>query len=285
VQRSAFSKRVALRAATIAAVLAIAALGCATLVGCNGLFYYPDARIHGTPLTHGLVAVEELAFSAPDGPRLHGWWVPAVGTASGTVVYCHGNYGNLTLHAGSVRWLPRRGFNLLIFDYRGYGASEGEVERAGTVADAVAAIDVALGRDPDRTVVFGHSLGGAIGMVAAAQRPQVRAVIAESTFASYRDAAWGAAPWLLRWLTPLVISSGHDPIDSLAEISPRPLLVIHGTDDDITPFYLGEALFAAAQEPKEFLPVEGTGHFSPWFALGADFEDAIVAFCTRAVSR
>ena len=170
-----------------------ATLLCAMLVGCDSWFYFPGAEIHGTPETYDL-AVEEVTFAAPDGPDLHGWWVPAKGKAQGTIVYCHGNFANLTLHAKFVRWVPARGFNLLVFDYRGYGKSEGVVTRAGTVADAVAAIDLALRRDPKRTVVFGHSLGGAIGIVAASKRPQVRAIVVESTFPSYRAAAKCASP-------------------------------------------------------------------------------------------
>ena len=134
-----------------------------------------------------------------------------------------------------MSWLPARGFNLLLFDYRGFGRSEGEVTRAGTVADAVAAIDVALERDPKRTVVFGHSLGGAIGIVAAARRPRVRAIAVESTFPSYRAAARCSSS-LLSLLVPLLVSTGEDPIAALPHLPPRPLLVIHGTADSITPF-------------------------------------------------
>ena len=255
----------------------------ASLVGCDGWFYYPNAEIHGTPESYDL-AVEEVEFAAPGGPRLHGWWVPAKGAAQGTVVYCHGNFANLTLHARFVNWLPARGFNLLVFDYRGFGRSEGEITRAGTVDDAVAAIDVALQRDPKRTVVFGHSLGGAIGIVAAAKRPQVRAIVVESTFPSYRAAARCSSP-LLSFLVPLLVSAGEDPITALPKLPPRPLLVIHGTADSITPFELGQALFDAASEPKTFRVVAGGGHVTPWVAEGERFEQALVEFFGAAISR
>lgn len=264
--------------------LALAALASAMAVGCDGLFYYPDRTVHASAEGLGFAAHDDLEFASADGTSLHGWWIPAVGdTALGTIVFCHGNHANLTHHARGVQWLPRRGFNLLIFDYRGFGRSGGDIDRAGTVDDAVAAIDMALRRDPERTIVFGHSLGGAIGMVAAARRPQVRAVIAESTFPSYRAAARATAPRGLGWIAPLVIRTGQDPVDFLQQLSPRPLLVIHGTDDAITPFHLGESLFASAHEPKSFLPIEGGGHATPWFEQGTEFEDAVVGFLLDAL--
>jgi fermentation-respiration switch protein FrsA (DUF1100 family) len=242
-------------------------------------FYRPDATSHGTPASHGL-DVLEVSFAAPGGPRLHGWLARAKGKSLGTVVYAHGNHANLTHHARFVAWLPARGYDLLLFDYRGYGKSEGTVSREGTVADTVAAIDFALARDPDRTFVFGHSLGGAVSIVAAARRP-VRAIAVESTFPSYREAA-RATSRLLGWLAPWIVSSGLDPIDSVAALAPRPLLVIHGTDDRITPPWLGQALFAAARQPKELWTVEGGAHGSPWVRRGAEFEERLLAFFASA---
>jgi uncharacterized protein len=243
---------------------------------CDTWFYFPDREDYGSPAAYRLDAAD-VSFAAPDGPRLHGWWVPAIGEVEGTVVYCHGNHGNLSLHARFVSWLPSRGFNVLIFDYRGFGRSEGSVSREGTIRDAEAAIDFALTRDPTRTVVFGHSLGGAIGIVAAGGRPAVRAIVAESTFPSYRAAARCAAP-AIGFLVPWLVSRGFDPVDSLPQMPPRPLLVIHGTDDDITPLELGRELFDKASEPKTLRVVEGGGHVTPWVAEGASFEDAVCEF-------
>jgi fermentation-respiration switch protein FrsA (DUF1100 family) len=253
------------------------------LHGCNSWFYYPNQEIYGSAASYGLDA-QDVAFAAPGGPRLHGWWTPARGEVQGTVVYCHGNYGNLTHHAGIVRWFPDRGFNLLIFDYRGFGRSEGSVDRAGTVLDAIAAIDFALARDPHRTVVFGHSLGGAIGLVAAASRPAVRAIAVESTFYSYRAAARCAVP-ALGFMVPLLVSDGFDPVDALPQIPPRPLLVIHGTDDEITPFQLGRELFDRAEDPKTLRVVKGGGHVTPWVAEREKFEAYLCGFFRASIRR
>lgn len=249
----------------------------------DGFFYRPDSELHATPATYGL-DVEAVSFAAPGGPRLHGWWVPAPAPATGTVVYCHGNHRNLTWHARFVAWLPRRGFNLLVFDYRGYGQSDGSPSRAGTVADTLAAIDFALQRDPERTVLFGHSLGGAVGIVAAAERPAVRAVAVESSFPSYRAAARCSMP-ALAFLVPWLVSDGFDPEDALPRIPPRPLLVIHGSEDRITPLELGTALHEAAREPKQLRVAHGCAHESPWVAEGRAFEDDLCRFFAAALGR
>lgn len=266
----------ALRHLLLAVACVFLATGCA-----DGWFYRPGGPAVPDASTLG-IAAEDLDFAAPDGPALHGWWLPARGEPLGTVVYCHGNKGNVGQHLTWVRWLPARGFNVLLFDYRGYGRSAGEPSRAGTIADAVAALDVALARDPDRVVVYGHSLGGAIGIRAAAERPAVRAVVAEGTFPSYRAVARAQVP-LLGVLLQFLVSSGEDPEDVLDRIPPRPLLVVHGSEDGIVPLYLGEALFERAQEPKTLYVAEGSGHRSPLAREGAAFEQRLVDFFTTAL--
>lgn len=248
----------------------------------DGLFYHPDAEVYGTPADYGPL-VEEVSFAAPGGPRLHGWWMPAAGQSLGTVVYCHGNAANLTRHARYVSWLPARGYSVLLFDYRGYGESAGTVTRAGTVADATAAIDFALSRDPERVVVFGHSLGGAVGLRAAADRPAVRGVIAESTFSNYRGIARAKTPWL-SWLVPLVISAGYDPDAALHRLAPAPVLVIHGGRDPIVPIALGQQLYERASEPKELWVVPEAAHASPWTVRRDEFERRFEAFLVKALA-
>lgn len=273
--------RRALRTSALLLALLFGLLACSA----DRLFYHPSSAVYATPAAYGLEGVEQVSFAAPDGPRLHGWWLAAVGEARGTVVYCHGNAANLTLHARYVAWLPTRGFDVLVFDYRGYGRSEGSVTRAGTVADAVAAIDFALARDPDRVVVFGHSLGGAVGLRAAAARPAVRGVVAESTFSNYREVAAATAPWL-SWFVPLVISAGFDPDEVLSELPPAPLLVIHGERDHIVPVELGERLYERASEPKALWKIPEARHMSPW-ALPSrreEFEQRLLQFFAAALA-
>ena len=136
-----------------------------------------------------------MHFKAGDGTRLHGWFLPAAGRALGTILFLHGNAENVSTHIMSVRWLPARGFNVFLLDYRGYGASAGVPTQAGVQDDVDSALRTLLARpdvDPDRVVVFGQSLGGAIAVLSrgAFRLPQhIRALVVESAFASYRQIA------------------------------------------------------------------------------------------------
>lgn len=269
--------------AVLTALFLFVSLGIVTLLDTDRFFYYPDDEVHGTPAEYG-VDVEDVEFAAPGGPRLHGWWIDAEGASKGTVVYCHGNAANITLHARYVAWLPKRGYSVLAFDYRGYGRSEGAPSREGTVDDAVAAIDFALARDPGRTLVFGHSLGGAVGVVAASRRSEVRAVVAESTFPSYRAVARASVP-LFGFMAGWFVPEGLDPVTVVGELAPRPLLVIHGDADEIVPIELGRGLYDRASEPKEFWSIAGADHFTPWVHLGEEFEVRICAFFAAALEQ
>lgn len=273
-------RRVVLVIAILAPLLLLALL----VMNGDRLFYFPSGRTYATPAEFGLAPPEEPPLRAPGGPGLHAFYFDAVSgaPARGTVVYCHGNSHNMTHHLRFVAWLPRRGWNLLAFDYRGYGRSAGSVTREGTVADTLAALDFALARDPGRTVVFGHSLGGAVAIAAAAERPAVRAIAVECTFPSYRKVARSALPFLGP-LVGLGVSRGFDPEDALPRLPPRPLLVIHGTDDRTVPFRLGRELFDLASEPKRFHEETGGDHFSPWVREGEAFETLLTDFFDDAI--
>lgn len=251
-------------------------------VGCtDSLFYRPGNAFVPTPSELGLFA-EQVIFASPNGPKLHGWWLSAAGAVQGTVVYCHGSTGHIGHHVEWIKWLPAHGFQVLTFDYRGYGNSGGTPTRRGTIDDAIAAIDFALSRDPSRVVVFGHSLGGAIGINAVAERSAVRAIVAESTFPSYREAARGSVPGL-GWLLQFLVSDGDDPDDVLDKIPPRPLLVVHGDQDHIVPLSIGMQLFERAQPPKTLHVVAGNGHRTPWARQGAKYERLLVDFFLDAI--
>lgn len=232
------------------------------------LFYYPTRSVYGKPETYGL-AYESVFFDSTDGACLHGWFFPASGQARGTVVHCHGNGGNITGHFEHVRWLPAEGWNVLCFDYRGYGSSTGRPTREGTIEDGKAAVAYVESRadvDPKRIVVFGQSLGGAVGIVVTAQCPTVRGIAVEGAFSQYRaEAAFIAKQNILMRsvagvLTRMLISEGLDPIDWVGRIAPRPSLFVCGTDDSIVDYRQTIALHAAAGEPKQLHVIDGGGH-------------------------
>ncbi len=243
---------------------------------CDGFFYYPNRHCYGSPSDHAL-RFEDVSFTTRDGLRLSGWFFPACPTPGenaprGTVLHLHGNAGNMSGHFQHVAWLPAEGWNVLCFDYRGYGESKGGVSREGTVADAHAALDYLLGRpdvDPNRITAFGQSLGGAIGIVLAAERQEIRALATDGAFDNYRRvASWHIrhSPWLLPiawWVPHVLMTNGYDPINYVGRIAPRPIFIIHGTADAIVPVHMASKLYNAANEPKKLWLVEGADHYDP----------------------
>jgi hypothetical protein len=230
-------------------------------------FFYPDRTIYTTPAQFGLAATE-VAIPGPQGSRLHGWWLPAEGPARGTVLHLHGNAANISNHLPLVAWLPKAGFNLLTFDYRGFGRSDGEPSLDGVVQDGLAALAwlrQQRGVDAQKLVVLGQSLGGATAVrVVAADAAGVKLLVLDCPFSSYRGIARDAvrASWL-RWVAPaaLPLLPGHekDPLTAIRTL-PVPLLVLHSTDDAVVPISHGKALYAAAPEPKQWLEVQHTQH-------------------------
>lgn len=262
------SRAAKIRMAVAAALLVVVAIG-----GCghgDRAFYWPSDKWYNDPADHGL-AYENVTFNSPDGTPLHAWFLPAQpGPPVGTVIYFHGNAQNLTAHFQAVSYMPGEQFNVFIFDYRGFGKSEGTPSRQGIHEDCVAALDYIATRqdvDPARLVAFGQSLGGACGLAAIGETDprRVRGIAVESTFGNYRavaaaNMAMRPQTWLLQPLVWWLVSDGHDPLDTVDRLAGTPLLVIHGDADEIVAFSQGRELFEAMPKPKRFIRHAGGGH-------------------------
>jgi hypothetical protein len=244
---------------------------CALLAGCTmieGMFFCPDSAPYAQPGDFGLQH-EDVSITTADGLRLHGWWLPAKGEARGSVLHLHGNAANVGNHLPLVAWLPAAGFNVLMLDYRGFGRSQGRPTLDGVLEDAAAALRALRARpgvDAGRVIVFGHSLGGATALRLLARDGEgVRLGVIEAAFASYRGIARDAAiqSVLLAPLLPLALPAlppqKKDPVAALASIR-VPLLLLHGTSDEVIPFRHGEQLAAAARAGTVFVRVEGGRH-------------------------
>ncbi len=273
--------------------LFLLALAGVFVVGLDRLFYLPDKRIEATPADLGL-AYEEVTFTTSDGLALNAWFLPAIGAPRGTVIHFHGNAANIGNHVFASYWLVYARFNLLVFDYRGYGKSQGSPTRAGTIRDGLAAVDYVLSRedvDPQRVVALGQSLGGAVAAVVAAERPEIRAVVLDSTFGNYRHIGAAHLRGVIRWgwladkLAAALLSDDYEPVDYVARISPRPVLVIASPDDEVCYAPLGRELFDAAAQPKQWLLVSGGRHLEVVADNVDNVQARIVAFYEDALDR
>lgn len=226
----------------------------------NRFFYFPTHDQPATPDRWGF-PYEDVNFKSADGTQLHGWFLKAKGKQpKGTVVFSHGNAGSLGHHLGFVMWLAEAGYQVFMYDYRGFGKSGGVLNRDGMVQDVKAAFLYVSGRkdvQKDKLISYGHSLGGAKSVAALAEmKPDgLKAIVIDGAFSSYQTMAKLVAGELGAEL----ISDEFSPKDFISKITGTPLLVVHGQKDQIVPFSQGKQLFDLANEPKTFFEVkEGT---------------------------
>lgn len=248
-------------------------------------FYYPDDKIYGPDPW----SAESVEFTAKDSTRLHGWFIPsATGPAENaiaTVIHAHGNAGNMSAHWPLVSWLPERNFNVFMFDYRGFGKSKGRPSQAGLLDDTQSAINVVRHRsdvNPQRLVLFGQSIGGA-NMVSAlgnGDREGIRAVILDSTFASYSSIANQMIPG-----SGFFMDDSYNAERFIAEVSPIPVLIIHGKADRVIPWEQSERLYDLTREPKQKIILPDGEHIDAFSERhGGVYRDQMVNFILNALN-
>lgn len=293
---------------TVWNILVSAAIGYFAIVLLVFLFqsrlvFFPDTarEFSATPQTHGL-AFESAQIRTADGETLHGWWIPAEGgsptresrtqepptqepptrgsTTRGIVLLFHGNAGNISHRIDYAQMFNRMGYACLLVDYRGYGKSSGSPSEEGTYQDALAAWNwlQSRGAKPADVVIAGESLGGGVASWLAAQHPP-RALLLMSAFTSIPDLAAKIYPFLP---VRLISRITYDNLANLRRIK-VPLLVAHSRDDEVVPFAHGEALYAAAGEPKQFLELRG-GHNEGFIFAREDWVRAVEKFLERHAS-
>lgn len=239
------------------------------LSGCSGLIFLPEKKTYVTPAMLHLKSDDVYFHSGPY--ILHGWWLHAIGPPRGTILFVHGNAQNISTHIASVYWLPPHGYDVFLFDYRGYGQSTGKPDLPGIHQDYAAALNYVFhrpGANTHNVFVFGQSLGAAVVLVGTDTSPyksRLRAVIVEGAFTSYRSVAremfgdfW--LTWLFQYPLSWTINDDYRPIDHIAGISPTPLLLIHSKTDEVIPFHNAIELYAAAKQPKTLWVVQHARH-------------------------
>ena len=256
-------------------------------------FYYPDNKVYG----QAPWSAESVTVTAKDGTRLHGWFIPSAtgptDNAVATVIHVHGNAGNMSAHWPLVGWLPERNYNLFMFDYRGFGKSQGTPSQQGLYDDTKSAIDYVRRRsdvNPQRLVLLGQSLGGnnilaAIGSCMdcvnerSANRSGIRAVILDSTFSSYSAIANKMIPG-----SGFLLDDRYSADRNIASISPIPLLIIHGKADHVIPWQHSEKLYQLAGQPKEEILIPDGEHIDALSERHGDrYRDAVVSFMQNSL--
>ena len=236
------------------------------------MVYFPVKEIVQTPKNIDL-DYKEVSFQTKDGVDISGWYIPA-GHEKGVVLFCHGNGGNISYSIEYVRILHALNLSVLLFDYRGYGTSQGKPSEEGTYLDAEAAWDYLIrqGASPEKIILYGQSLGGAVAAELALRRnPSV--LIIESSFTSVPDLGASLYPWLPVRMISKFRYSTKDKIGLIG----CPKLIIHSTDDEIVPFQHGRILYDKASQPKEFLQTRG-GHNDGLLLSGSAYRDGLKRF-------
>jgi fermentation-respiration switch protein FrsA (DUF1100 family) len=249
-----------------------------TLSGCTNLFFFPDAKLVMTPDQLGL-KFEERQLEHPDGTKINVWYLSAEvqdqgqtetkTRTKGTVLFFHGNAQNISAHIGSVYWLPKYGYNVILIDYQGYGISEGSASVKAALQDIKLTLKSA-GKEQHPLIAYGQSIGAALLISALAELKEsagIDAAVFESPFASYQQIAreklgllW--LTWPLQYPLSLFISDHFAPDKAIQNLPKIPLLFIHSRADTTVPYHHSEDLFALANSPKEFWRFDDAGHIN-----------------------
>ena len=248
----------------MAVVWVILGIALAVYVGLGLMLFFAQSRILyqpyrdyvNTPEDIG-IAYESVTLQTADGCSVIGWYIPAqTGEGEWTVLFCHGNAGNISHRLDTLKLLHELGLNCLIVDYRGYGASGGKTTEQGTLLDIRAGWDWLVNnkqKTPDSIILFGRSLGGSVAAIVA-KDVDPAAVILESTFTSFDDIAKHYYSFMpVRLFTRF----DYDTRNAVKELD-CPVFIVHSPDDEIIPYKFGEQLFEAAGEPKLFRDLKGS---------------------------
>ena len=244
--------------------------------------FYVPSETH--PIPPRVVGYSIVEHTIPIGEEHLSAWVlePDRQPSKGTVLYSHGNAGNLENHLGFADFIPLNGYRMVMYDYRGYGASTGgPPTREKTIEDTHAALDWTL-ENFGPTWMVGQSLGASLSIWVAGERSEeIEGVIAIAPFTSYRaiarDVMGGTIVlYPLKWPLSFLVSSGGDPIERVGGISPKPILFVHGEADEIIPNRMSDELFAAAEQPKVLKKIPGMGHNDGWRSADRSFSASVL---------
>ena len=245
------------------------------LSSCSNFLFVPLKPLPVTPQAADL-SYEDIYIDTAEGLKLHGWRIHADrsernelvngGKIAGTILFFHGNGDNVSTQLPNTFWLAKEGYDLYVFDYREYGQSQGEAELDSTISDMelmIAHVAESLDKD-EKVIIMGHSLGASMAIYAVAHsdhREKIETLISIEAFSDYHDVTQDVLSnswlfWLFQWPLSFTVDNSYRPLDSIALISPIPVMIMHSEKDEMIPMYHAEKLFAAAKEPKFFALID-----------------------------
>jgi alpha-beta hydrolase superfamily lysophospholipase len=250
-------------------LIRIILLSCMLLVSaCTHYIFYPMQEHVLTPAAIGIM-YEDIFVETADDLRLHGWRLFSEDEAKGTLLFFHGNAENISTHFANVYWLVEHGYDVYLFDYRGYGRSQGEAELDPIIDDMELLIGHVIDDLPgdQQLIVMGQSLGASLSIYSVAHsrhRDRIAALVSVAAFSDYHDIAQDALSgswlfWLFQWPLSKTISNAYSPVESVDRVAPVPIFIMHSDEDEIIDYYHAEVLYEAAQQPKQLITLEG-GH-------------------------
>lgn len=234
------------------------------------LFFYPDSADYGGHPSVSNYRFDEVYVAINPETRLHGWFVPSQEQyCKATIIHFHGNAANITDHWVQVDWIPKKGYNLFTFDYRGFGKSSGSVSFSGINEDCQSVISY-VRRHLDNTgkiILLGQSIGGAFCLSAARQdkNADIKGIVIDSCFDSFRNISASKLSMFPEYISTfasnILVSDKYSPAKGIDSLK-APMLFIHSESDQVVPFQQGLNLFTLASEPKKFLHIKNEDHIS-----------------------
>ncbi|MBE9559804.1 MAG: alpha/beta hydrolase [Proteobacteria bacterium] len=240
------------------------------LSACSSFLFVPIKPLPITPDGAELI-YEDQFIETDDGLQLHGWKIFADtskrdGKKIGNLLFFHGNGDNVSTQLPNTFWLAKEGYELYVYDYRGYGQSQGEPELDATILDMELMIKHSVEQlaEDEKLIVMGHSLGGSMAtyvVAHSAYRSRIQALITVEAFSDYHDVTQDVLSkswlfWLFQWPLSFTVSNAYSPVEAIGLVSPIPVCIIHSENDEMIPMYHADRLFAAAREPKVFKQID-----------------------------
>jgi hypothetical protein len=237
------------------------------LSGCSNLLFFPVKHHPVTPDAIGILH-KDLFIEVSDGVKLHGWKLYAEGERAGSILFFHGNGDNVSTQLPNTFWLPEKGYDVTIFDYRGYGKSQGEVDLDDIISDMELTIAHVVKQLPvdEKLIVMGHSLGASMAIYTVANsawRNRIKALVTVSAFSDYHDITQDVLSkswlfWLFQWPLSFTVDNSYRPLDYIAGISPIPILILHSESDEMVAMIHAERLYETAKEPKSLQLIDSS---------------------------